>query len=209
MQLQVLNTQGQPTGRTVELSDAIYGIEPHEHVVYLAVKQYLANQRQGTHKAKTRKEIHGSTRKLHKQKGTGGSRKGDIKNPLYRGGGRVHGPVPRDYSEKLPKKVKALARKSVLASKAQNGGIVVVEDFQFAAPKTKQYLDVLGKLNVVGQKSLLLTGEINENVFLSSRNVPTAQVTTATDFNVFEVLKANHLVLTESAVERINQIFAD
>jgi large subunit ribosomal protein L4 len=208
MQLQVHNIQGQPTGRTVELSDAIYGIEPHEHVVYLAVKQFLANQRQGTHKAKTRKEIHGSTRKLHKQKGTGGSRKGDIKNPLYRGGGRVHGPVPRDYSEKLPKKVKALARQSALASKAQNGGIVIVEDFQFAAPKTKEFLGVLGNLKVAEQKSLLLTAELNHNVYLSARNIPGAHVTTASDFNVFEVLKANHLVMTESAVERINQLFA-
>lgn len=209
MELQVLNIQGQPTGRTVELPDSIYGIEPHEHVVYLAVKQFLANRRQGTHKAKTRKEIHGSTRKLHKQKGTGGSRKGDIKNPLYRGGGRVHGPVPRDYTQNLPKKVKSLARKSALASKAQHGGIIVVEDFHFDAPKTKAYTGMLNSLNVGDKKTLLLTSELNPNVFLSSRNIPTAQVTTANHFNVFEVLKANCLLLTESAVARINQIFAE
>lgn len=208
MQVQVFNSKGQSTGRTVTLPAEIFGIEPHEHVVYLAVKAYLANQRQGTHKAKTRKEIHGSTRKLHKQKGTGGSRKGDIKNPLYHGGGRVHGPVPRDYTQKLPAKVKALARKSVLSAKAQENSIIVVEDFTFDAPKTAQYRGMLESFKVSGKKSLVMIADHDKNVSLSGRNIPNSEVIKATDFNVYQVLNATTVLISESAVNKIAESFS-
>ena len=203
MQLEVLNIQGNKTGRQVELSDAVFGIEPHEQSVWLAVKAFLANQRQGTHKAKQRNQIAGSTRKLHKQKGTGGSRKGSIKNPLYHGGGRVHGPQPRDYSEKLNKKVKSLARRSVLSVKAQAGQIMVVEDFSLDAPKTQQYLSILSNLNISDKKTLVLLEDVNTNVYLSSRNLENSSVKVASEFNVHEVLKSNCLVISEKALKVI------
>ena len=171
MKLDVFNIQGEKTGRAVDLPDDVFGGEPNEHVLYLAVKQYLANQRQGTHKSKERWEISGSTRKLHRQKGTGGSRKGDINSPLFPGGARVFGPRPRDYEQKLNKKVKRLARKSALSAKAKTGSIVIIEDLNFEAPKTKTFVDMLSKLNV-GKKSLVVVAEQNENVHLSSRNIP-------------------------------------
>lgn len=208
MQIEVLNKNGQSTGRKVELSDNIYGIEPNEHVVYLAVKAFLANQRQGTHKAKQRNEIAGSTRKLHKQKGTGGSRKGSIKNPLYHGGGRVFGPVPRDYTQKVNKKVKTLARKSVLSVKAKEGNIVVVEDFTFDTPKTSAFKSVLKGLNVSDKRSIFLLPDYDQNVYLSGRNLQESTIIKATDFNVYEILKANTLVISESAIKSLEESFA-
>lgn len=203
MKIEVLNTEGQPTGRSVELPDDIFGIEPNEHVVYLAVKQYLANQRQGTHKAKERSELSGSTRKLHRQKGTGGSRKGDINNPLYHGGARVFGPRPRDYSQKLNKKVKRLARLSALSSKAAAGQIVVVEDFSFDMPKTKAYKSILSKLATGDRKTLFVTPDYDSNVYLSSRNLQESSVVRASDLNTYEILKAQTLIFAEGAVAKI------
>ncbi len=208
MKIEVLNIEGQPTGRAVELPDNIFGIEPNEHVVYLAVKQYLANQRQGTHKAKERSELSGSTRKLHRQKGTGGSRKGDINNPLYHGGARVFGPRPRDYSQKLNKKVKRLARMSALSSKAAGGQIVVVEDFSFDAPKTKAFKSILSKLSLAGHKTLMVTADYEPHVYLSSRNLQEASVVRASDLNTYEILKAQKLVIAEGALEKIKQSLA-
>ncbi|MCB0635287.1 MAG: 50S ribosomal protein L4 [Lewinella sp.] len=208
MKLDVLNIQGEPTGRSVELPADIFGVEPNEHAVYLAVKQYLANQRQGTHKAKERSEIAGSTRKLHRQKGTGGSRKGDIKNPLYRGGGTVFGPRPRDYSFKLNKKVKRLAKLSALSSKATEGSIMVLEDFSFEAPKTSKYREILEHLKVADRKTLLVTAELEREVLLSSRNLQRAGVTRAEDLNVYEVLNAGTLIISEGAVDKIKETLA-
>ncbi len=208
MKIEVLNKQGEQTGRSVELPDDIFGIEPNEHVVYLAVKQYLANQRQGTHKAKERSEMSGSTRKLHRQKGTGGSRKGDINNPLYYGGARVFGPKPRDYSQKLNKKVKRLARKSALSNKAAQGRILVVEDFSFDSPKTKMYKEILSKLSLSGQKTLVVTADYEPHLHLSSRNLQESAVVRAADLNTYEILKAQTLVLAEGAVEKIKQSLA-
>ncbi|MBK7869255.1 MAG: 50S ribosomal protein L4 [Saprospiraceae bacterium] len=208
MKVEVFNIQGEKTGRSVELPEDIFGIEPNEHSVYLSVKQYLANQRQGTHKSKERSEITGSTRKLHRQKGTGGSRKGDIKNPLYHGGGRVFGPKPRDYSQKLNKKVKVLARKSALASKAQNESIIVIEDFSFEAPKTKAYFDILKNLNLEAKKTLLVTQDHEKEVLLSVRNLPKATIMRASDLNTYEILHANTLILSEGSIEKIKETFA-
>jgi large subunit ribosomal protein L4 len=208
MKIEVLNIEGQSTGRSVELPDAIFGIQPNEHVVYLAVKQYLANQRQGTHKAKERSEMSGSTRKLHRQKGTGGSRKGDINNPLYHGGARVFGPRPRDYSQKLNKKVKRLARKSALSSKAASGNIMVIEDFSFDAPKTKAFKHILAKLSVADRRTLFVTPDYDTKVYLSSRNLQESSVVRASDLNTYEILKAQTLVFAESAVEKIKQSMA-
>jgi large subunit ribosomal protein L4 len=208
MKIEVLNTEGQSTGRSIELPDAIFGIEPNEHVVYLAVKQYLANQRQGTHKAKERSEMSGSTRKLHRQKGTGGSRKGDINNPLYHGGARVFGPRPRDYSQKLNKKVKRLARKSALSSKAASGNILIIEDFSFDAPKTKAFKSILSKLAVADRRTLFVTPDYDTKVYLSSRNLQESSVVRASDLNTYEILKAQTLVFSESAVEKIKQSMA-
>lgn len=208
MKIEVLNIQGQATGRQVELPDEIFGAETSEHAVYLAVKQYLANQRQGTHKSKERSEVSGSTRKLHRQKGTGGSRKGDINNPLYPGGGRVFGPKPRDYSFKLNKKVKRLARRSALTSKAQAGQIVVVEDFSFQSPKTKEYTNILRNLKVEGQKSLLVTADYEKEVVLSSRNLPNTGVLRADDLNTYAILNAGTLILAEGAVAKISESYA-
>lgn len=208
MKIEVLNIQGQNTGRQVELPDEIFGAETSEHAVYLAVKQYLANQRQGTHKSKERSEVSGSTRKLHRQKGTGGSRKGDINNPLYPGGGRVFGPKPRDYSFKLNKKVKRLARRSALTSKAQAGQILVVEDFSFQNPKTKEFINILRNLKVEGSKSLLVTSDYEKEVVLSSRNLPNAGVLRADDLNTYAILNAGTLILAEGAVAKISESYA-
>lgn len=207
MKLDIFNIQGEKTGRAVDLPDDVFGGEPNEHVLYLAVKQYLANQRQGTHKSKERWEISGSTRKLHKQKGTGGSRKGDINSPLFPGGARVFGPRPRDYEQKLNKKVKRLARKSALSAKAKTGSIVIVEDFNFEAPKTKTFVDMLSKLNV-GKKSLVVVAEQNENVHLSSRNIPNTKLVRAQDVNTYEIMYANTLVLSEGSIQKIVETLA-
>jgi large subunit ribosomal protein L4 len=207
MKLDIFNIQGEKTGRAVDLPDDVFGGEPNEHVLYLAVKQYLANQRQGTHKSKERWEISGSTRKLHKQKGTGGSRKGDINSPLFPGGARVFGPRPRDYEQKLNKKVKRLARKSALCAKAKTGSIVIVEDFNFEAPKTKTFVDMLSKLNV-GKKSLVVVAEQNENVHLSSRNIPNTKMVRAQDVNTYEIMYANTLVLSEGSIQKIVETLA-
>lgn len=207
MKLDVLNIQGEKTGRAVDLPDNVFGTEPNEHVLYLSVKQYLAHQRQGTHKAKERSEVSGSTRKLHRQKGTGGSRKGDINSPLYPGGGRVFGPRPRNYEQKLNKKVKRLARKSALSAKAQTGNIVVVEDFSFDTIKTKSFTDLLKNLKV-GKKSLVVVPEQNNNVYLSSRNVPASKVVRAQDVNTYEILHATTLVLSEGSIQKIVETLA-
>lgn len=209
MKLEVINIQGEKTGREVDLPESIFGIEPNDHAVYLSVKQYLANQRQGTHKAKERGEIAGSRRKLKRQKGTGTARFGDIKNPIFRGGGRVFGPKPRDYSSKLNKKVKRLARKSVLSSKATAGQIVVVEDFSFEAPRTKEYINILQHLNVAGQKTVFVTADFEKEVYLSSRNLKECTVTRASDLNTYQIMNAKTLVLSESAIEKIKETFAN
>lgn len=205
MELSVLNIKGGDTKRKAVLVDEIYGVEPNDHAIYLDVKQYLANQRQGTHKSKQRNEVSGSTRKLHKQKGTGGSRKGSIKNPLFRGGGRVFGPQPRDYSFKVNKKVKRLARVSALTYKAKNNSIVVVEDFTFEAPKTKQFVEVLNNLKLNDKKTLFVIAEPNKNVYLSSRNLQGARVITASELNTYDILNANYLVLAEGSVKKIEE----
>ena len=207
MKVDVLNIQGQPTGRSIDLPENIFGIEPNEHAVWLDVKQYLGNQRQGTHKAKERGEVAGSTRKLHRQKGTGGSRKGDIKNPLFRGGGRVFGPRPRNYRTKLNKKVKNLARFSALSSKVKAGEIMIVEDFSFDAPKTKAYKDILTGLKLTDKKSMLVTADKEQEVLVSSRNVPRTCVMRAQDLNTYQVLNNGVLVLCEGAVKKINETF--
>ena len=203
MKLEVLNIQGTSTGKSVDLPDEVFGIEPNEHVVWLAVKAYLANQRQGTHKSKERSELSGSTRKLHRQKGTGGARKGDIKSPILRGGARVFGPKPRDYSQKVNKKVNRLARKSAFSSKVADGNVIVLEDFSFDAPKTKAYLDILNCLNQQGKKTLLVTSDYEKNIYLSSRNLQKTQVRVAKDVNTYDILYANTLILSEGAIEKI------
>ena len=207
MEVSVLNIKGQETGKKVELNDAIFGIEPNDHVIYLAVKQYLAAQRQGTHKSKERSEIAGSTRKLIRQKGGGGARRGDIKSPVLRGGGRVFGPQPRDYWFKLNKKVKALARKSALSYKAQQNAVIVVEDFDFEAPKTKAFVDMQKSLNVDGKKLLLVLPANNKNVYLSARNVQRVEIATASAINTYQVMNANVLVLTENALKLVDETF--
>ena len=203
MKLEVINIQGQKTGKTVELPDEVFGIEPNEHAVWLAVKAHLANRRQGTHKAKERNEISGSTRKLHRQKGTGGARKGDINSPLLKGGARVFGPKPRDYSMKLPLKVKRLARKSALATKAASGQILILEDFAFDSPKTKAFKSILKALNLEGKKTLLVTGDYEKNVYLSSRNLQGTSVMRAQDLSTFDILHANTLILAEGSIVKI------
>ena len=205
MELSVYNIQGQDTGKKVALNSAVFGVEPNDHAIYLDVKQFLANQRQGTHKSKERSEISGSTRKLHKQKGTGGARIGDINSPVLVGGGRVFGPKPRDYRFKLNKKVKALARKSALTYKAQENAIVVVEDFSFEAPKTKDFVALTKNLQVADKKIVLVLSDQNKNVYLSARNLTNARVITLSDLNTYRVLDNKALVLTESALEAINK----
>lgn len=203
MKLEVLNIQGENTGRSVELPENVFGVEPNEHAVYLVVKQYLANQRQGTHKSKERGEVAGSTKKLKRQKGTGTARFGDIKNPIFRGGGRVFGPRPRNYSSKLNKKVKRLARNSALSSKLSAGEIIIVEDFSFDSPKTKEYINILDSLKVNGEKTLLVTSDYEREVLLSSRNIQGSHVMRATDLNTYDILKARKLILSEGAVSKI------
>jgi large subunit ribosomal protein L4 len=207
MELSVYNIEGKDTGRKVSLNDAVFGIEPNDHVIYLDVKQYLANQRQGTHKAKGRSEIAGSTRKLGRQKGGGGARPGDIKSPVRVGGGRIFGPVPRDYSFKLNKKVKQLARKSALSYKALNNSIVVIEDFNFEVPKTKNYIDLVEKLKIADKKSLLILSEPNKNVSLSAQNVKAYKVTTVSELNTYSILDANCLIISESSVAAVDKMF--
>jgi len=201
MQVEVLNKAGQATGRKVDLPEEIFGIEPNQHVIYLAVKQYLAAQRQGTHKVKTRAEVKGASRKLHRQKGTGGSRKGNIRNPLYKGGGTVFGPKPHRYDIKLNRKVKDLAKMSALAYKAKSNAIVVVEDFTLEAPKTKEFQSVLSSLNVGGKKSLFVLPEYNDNLYLSYRNIPKVTGTVVSDVNTYDLVNNEVLVLTESAAK--------
>ena len=205
MQADVLDIKGQKTGRTVELPDEIFGVEPNDHVIYLAVKQYQAAQRQGTHKVKTRAEVKGASRKLHRQKGTGGSRKGNIRNPLYKGGGTIFGPKPHGYEFKLNKKVKDLAKVSALSYKAKESAIVVVEDIKLDAPKTKQLTDVLKSLNVNGKKTLFVLPEYNDNVYLSLRNVTSVESTLLSDINTYDIVNADVVVLTENAAK----IFSD
>jgi large subunit ribosomal protein L4 len=201
MQADVLNIKGEKTGRTVELPDDIFGIEPNEHVVYLAVKQYLAAQHQGTHKVKTRAEVQGASRKLHRQKGTGGSRKGNIRNPLYKGGGTVFGPKPHAYDFKLNRKVKDLAKISALSAKAKDNSIVVVEDVSFAGPKTKDFAKILSSLKVDDKKALFVIPEYNDEVYMSSRNIPSVLTTLLSDLNTYDLVNADVLVFTESAAK--------
>lgn len=208
MEVSVLNISGKETGAKVQLPEAIFGVEPNDHAIYLDVKQYLANQRQGTHKAKQRNEIAGSTRKLYKQKGTGGARAGNIKSPLFNGGGRVFGPQPRDYSFKLNKKLKQLARKSALSYKAKDNNIVVLEDFTFDAIKTKNYAKLISDLNVADVKTLLVLPAANNNVYLSSRNIQKAKVITADQLNTYDVLNAGKLLLTAGSVKTLEEALA-
>jgi len=201
MKLAVLDIKGKETGRKADLSDAVFAIEPNEHAVYLDVKQYLAHQRQGTHKTKERAEIAGSTRKIKKQKGTGTARAGSIKSPIFRGGGRIFGPRPKDYSQKLNKNVKRLARKSALSIKSKEKAILVVEDFNFETPKTKDFTAVLKSLGLENKKSLFVLGESNNSVYLSSRNLKGSEVITSSEINTYKILNANNIVLLEGALE--------
>ena len=206
MEVSVLNIKGEDTGRKVALNDAVFGIEPNDHVIYLDVKQYMAAQRQGTAKSKERSEISGSTRKLGRQKGGGGARRGDINSPLLVGGARVFGPKPRDYSFKLNKKTKALARKSALSYKARENAIVVVEDFNLEAPKTKSFIEIINNLNIADKKVLMVLPEANKNVYLSARNLKRAKVAIASDINTYGVLDAGVLVVTERALNGIESV---
>lgn len=206
MDINVLDIKGQETGRKVTLSESVFGIEPNDHVIYLDVKQYMADQRQGTHKSKERSEVSGSTRKLGRQKGGGGARRGDINSPVLVGGGRVFGPKPRDYRFKLNKKVKNLARRSALSYKAQEQAILVVEDFNFEAPKTKDFVNIAKNLKVDGEKFLLLLPEANKNVFLSARNLQKAHVMVAKDVNTYKILDADVLIVTENSLKAVEGI---
>lgn len=203
MDVAIKKYSGQDTGRKVSLSDAVFGIEPNDHAIYLDVKSYLANQRQGTHKSKQRNEITGSSKKLKKQKGTGGARAGNIKNPQFKGGGRVFGPVPRDYSFKLNKKVKDLARKSALTYKAKDNAIAILEDFSFDTPKTKQYLSMLTGLSLADKKTLLVLPEANKNVVLSGRNLQQTKITTADQINTYDVMNADNVIFVESSIDKV------
>jgi large subunit ribosomal protein L4 len=209
MEVKVLNVSGKETGAKVQLPESVFGIEPNDHAIYLDVKQYLANQRQGTHKAKQRNEIAGSTRKLYKQKGTGGARAGSVKSPLFNGGGRVFGPQPRDYSFKLNKKLKSLARKSALSYKAKDNSILVLEDFNFDSIKTKNYIKMEADLNVTNDKTLLvLAGAENNNVYLSSRNLKKTKVISVEQLNTYDVLNAGKLLLTSGALKTLEEALA-
>ncbi|MBP7558522.1 MAG: 50S ribosomal protein L4 [Chitinophagaceae bacterium] len=205
MQVEVLNTKGAKTGRSIELPEEIFGVEPNNHVIYLAVKQYLAAQRQGTHKVKTRAEVKGASRKLHRQKGTGGSRKGNIRNPLYKGGGTIFGPKPHAYDIKLNRKVKDLAKISALSHKAKDNAIVVVEDINMDTPKTKSFVEILSNLKVADKKLMFIQPDFNENVQLSLRNVPSVLGVSLSDINTYDIVNSEVLVLTESAA----RIFVD
>lgn len=205
MELVVLNTSGKETGRKIVLDDAIFGIEPNQHAVYLEVKQYLAAQRQGTHKSKERSEITASTKKLKKQKGSGSARYGDIKSPVFKGGGRVFGPKPRDYRFKLNKALKRLAKKSVLSQKVKDNSVKVLEDFSFDTPKTKSFINVVNALGLEGKKSLFILPEANKNVYLSSRNLPKSQVKTYNEISSYDLVNAGELVFLEGAVEKFQE----
>jgi large subunit ribosomal protein L4 len=206
MDVAIVKYSGEKTGRNLNLSNEVFGIEPNDHAIYLDVKSYLANQRQGTHKSKERNEIEGSSKKIKKQKGTGGARAGNIKNPQFKGGGRIFGPTPRDYSFKLNKKVKDLARKSALTYKAKDNCIAVVEDFSFEVPKTKQFISMLKSLSLNDKKTLLVLPESKKNVVLSGRNLKNAKVITASQINTYDVLHAEHLILSEGSVEKIQTL---
>lgn len=208
MEVKVLNISGKETGAKVQLPESVFGITPVDHAIYLDVKLYLANQRQGTHKSKQRNEIAGSTRKLYKQKGTGGARAGSIKSPLFNGGGRVFGPQPRDYSFKLNKKLKVLARKSALTYKAQDNNVVVLEDFTFDSIKTKNYVNLVNALNLTNEKTLLVLPSQNNNIYLSSRNIQKAKVITADQLNTYDVLNCSKLLLTADSVKTLEEAFA-
>jgi large subunit ribosomal protein L4 len=208
MELAVLKHNGEDTGRKITLSDEVFAIEPNDHAIYLDVKQYLANQRQGTHKSKERNEVAGSTKKIKKQKGTGGARAGSLKSPLFRGGGRVFGPKPRDYSFKLNKKLKQLARKSALSYKVKENSLVVLEGISFDSAKTKNYVAFLNGLALTEKKTLLVLPEVNKNVYLSSRNLPKAKVVTVDSLNTYELLNADSLVLCEGAVSKLENILS-
>ncbi|WP_166332416.1 50S ribosomal protein L4 [Sphingobacterium chungjuense] len=208
MEINVFNLSGKETGAKVQLPESVFGVKPSDHAIYLDVKQYLANQRQGTHKSKQRNEIAGSTRKLHKQKGTGGARAGSIKSPLFNGGGRVFGPQPRDYSFKLNKKLKQLARKSALSYKAQENNVVVLDEVNFDTIKTKNYLALVNALNIADDKTLLVLPAYNNNVYLSSRNLKKAKVIVASELNTYDVLNATKLVLTTDSVKTLEEAFA-
>jgi len=207
MELNVLNIQGKETGKKVELNDLIYSIEPNDHAIYLDVKQYLANQRQGTHKAKERAEVARSTRKIKRQKGTGGARAGSLKSPVFVGGGRVFGPRPRNYEFKLNKKVKLLARKSALTYKAKDNGIIILEDFNFEAPKTKEFIAIQKNLNLNDKKSLFVLAEGNKNIYLSSRNLQGVKVVIASDLTTYDILNASSVVILEGSLEKIEGVF--
>lgn len=208
MELVVKNIKGKDTSKKVALADSIFAIEPNDHAIYLDVKQYLANQRQGTHKAKEKGEVSASTKKIKKQKGTGGARAGSLKSPVFRGGGRVFGPRPRDYEFKLNIKQKRLARKSALTYKAKEGAIVVLEDFSFDKPQTKQYIDILNNLELLNKKSILVLSELNKNVYLSSRNLKGAKVVTASQINTYDLMNANSVIIAESSVKTLETILS-
>jgi large subunit ribosomal protein L4 len=205
MQVDVLNKSGKATGRKVELPEEIFGIEPNDHVIYLAVKQYQAAQHQGTHKVKTRAEVKGASRKLHRQKGTGGSRKGNIRNPLYKGGGTIFGPKPHGYDSKLNRKVKDLAKMSALAYKAKENAIVVIEDFNMGAPKTKEFMSILSNLKIGGKKALFVLPEYNDNLYLSLRNLPSVVGSQLADINTYDIVNSDVLVFTENVAKLFNE----
>jgi len=207
MELNVVNIQGKETGKKVELNDQIFGIEPNDHAIYLDVKQFLANQRQGTSKSKERGEVSGSTRKLKKQKGTGTARAGSIKSPVFRGGGRVFGPRPRNYDFKLNKKVKLLARKSALTYKAKENGIIILEDFNFETPKTKEFVAIQNNLKINDKKSLFVLSEVNKNIYLSSRNLQGIKVVIASDLTTYDILNASSVIILEGSLEKIEGVF--
>jgi large subunit ribosomal protein L4 len=203
MQIDILNIQGQKTGRSVDLPEAIFGIEPNDHVIYLSVKQYLAAQRQGTHKVKTRMEVKGASRKLHRQKGTGGSRKGNIRNPLYKGGGTIFGPKPHGYDFKLNQKVKGLAKCSALSYKVKDNNLMIVEDIKMSTPKTSEFLTILKNLKLEDKKILLLTADVDPNIHLSYRNLPAVMGYQFNDMNTYDIMNSNVVLITESAVKMI------
>ncbi len=207
MEVAVLKQTGEDTGRKISLNESVFGIEPNDHAIYLDVKQYLANQRQGTHKSKERNEVAGSTRKIKKQKGTGGARAGSIKSPVFRGGGRIFGPRPRNYSFKLNKKVKQLARLSALTYKAQEQGISILENFSFDAPRTKDFVKLLSGLSLGNKKTLFVLGDNDQNVVLSSRNIKNTQVTTASNLNTYEIINADTLIFSEGAVQKLEELY--
>jgi len=206
MEVAVLKYSGEKTSKKVNLADTVFGIEPNDHAIYLDVKSYLANQRQGTHKAKQRNEVSGSSKKIKKQKGTGGARAGNIKNPQFKGGGRIFGPTPRDYAFKLNKKVKDLARKSALSYKAKDNSIAVLEDFNFESAKTKQFTSMLAALSLAGKKTLFVLPEVNKNIVLSGRNIQNAKITTADQVNTYDVMNADNVIFVESSISKVENL---